>query len=304
MISVAAVAAAGLWLQLAAPPYTIVHTRERAAQAVRLAESIPAMVRGLEAALGSPPLPPSTLCLIDGDAAALHAPEPCDLGSVMPEWAAGIAIPERRVVIVRVDRAGGYPHRQLLAVTAHETAHLVEAEAAGGPGSAGEARLPPWFREGVAASVAHEGEWMDFLYLWTSPVAAADHPLAELARRFEGSSGGAPTRVAYAGAYSFVRHLTERHGKDFPARVLAGVREGLPFDAAFARAAGGDSLLDDERSWAASLRGPLRWMAWASSTWTLWAAITALVVLAWLLKRRRGRRVLERWEEEDRFDGF
>jgi hypothetical protein len=110
--------------------------------------------------------------------------------------------------------------------------------------------------------------------------------------------------VAYAGAYSFVRHLVSRHGADFPARVLAGVRSGLPFEEAFTRAAGGATLRDEERSWGDSLSGPLRWLAWASSTWTVWIVITVLVLLAWALRRVRTRRILQRWEEEDRFDGL
>jgi hypothetical protein len=84
--------------------------------------------------------------------------------------------------------------------------------------------------------------------------------------------------------------------------VLEGVRSGLPFEAAFARAAGGVTLREEESAWSQSLGGPLRWLAWASAEWTVWILMTALVLMAWLLQRLRTRRILKRWEEEDRFE--
>ncbi|MGH9866707.1 MAG: hypothetical protein ACREAA_00880 [Candidatus Polarisedimenticolia bacterium] len=271
-----------------APPFTLYHAPGHAAEAKLVAERAPVMAEDLRRRLEAPPLPPSTLCLLDQDTSVAPA-SVCDSALAMPEWAAGIAVPSRHEIVVRLDRVGRYPHRQLLSVVAHETVHLLE----------GDARTPPWFREGVAALMAHQGEWMDSLYLLGSPVASAAHPLDELGARFRTAGGTAEARVAYAGSFSFLTFLVRRHGDRLPARVLEDLRAGASFEEAFAHATGGVSLREEEQAWAESMNGPLRWLAVAGESWALWLMLALLMITGWLVKRRRTRRILARWEEQE-----
>ncbi len=212
----------------------------------------------------------------------------------MPDWAAGIAVPAQRLIVIRIDRVGRYAQRRLAAVLAHEAAHLLAHEAAG----AGSGLMPSWFREGLASHLARDGEWLDPIYLWASPLPSWPGPLATLSGWFRADGVPSLTRGAYAGAFSFMRLAVERHGERLPADVLAGLRSGLDFETAWARAAG-SSLARDEAAWSAHLRGATRWIGVVSSTFVLWMGITLLVVAAFLWKRWRTRRTLDAWRLEE-----
>jgi hypothetical protein len=208
-----------------------------------------------------------------------------------------VALPREHRILIWPDRIGRYTQRHLLSVVSHETAHLITYRAAGD----GADLMPLWFREGVASNLAREGEWLDFFYLWASPISSSDRPLDELSASFGAAGSSLLTRAAYAGSFSFVRFIEERHSPSLPSSVLAGLREGLDFGTAYRRAAG-VSLRQDERDWASTIRGRTRWVAIITSSFTLWVTITLLATIAYLRKRRRALRTMERWTEEDPFD--
>ncbi|HET9480322.1 MAG TPA: hypothetical protein VFP98_01070 [Candidatus Polarisedimenticolia bacterium] len=247
-------------------------------------------------ALEAPPLPASTLLLLHGDD---ELPDEW-AGLAMPEWAAGIAVSPDRIVVIRTDRIGRYGQRELAGVFAHETAHLMMFEAAGATGP-GPARMPGWFREGVAANLAREGEWQDFMHLWLSPASSGRRPLSSLSLWLQTAGSSGRRRAAYAGSFAFVRFAIERHSERLPALVLQGLREGLDFEAAWARATG-VPLAQEEAAWAETIRGRSRWISIVTSSFVLWAAMTLLFLMAWWLKRRRARRVIEQWEAMEPLD--
>jgi hypothetical protein len=104
---------------------------------------------------------------------------------------------------------------------------------------------------------------------------------------------------AYAIAGTFVRDLLERHGQDVAGDILAEVRRGLPFEAAFARATG-ETLAAAEASFWSRQSFWYRWVPLLTSSVTLWLGITLLAV--WAIRRRRQRdaALRARWEEEEK----
>jgi hypothetical protein len=288
--------------EISAPPYKILFPPSLSGDAAQIAAATPATVERLTREMESPPLTPATLLLVTGQASEDREEAPPDeplpvMPPSAPDWAAGLAMPEEHMVFIREDRVGRYAQRRLESVLAHETAHLIAYEAAG----QGAALMPRWFSEGAASSLAREGEWMDFFYLWLSPVASSPRPLADLTACFEDADSPVLVRAAYAGSFSFVRFVTARHSPRLIAEVLAGLREGLDFSEAYARAAG-TTLELDERAWASSMRGRNRWVGLLTSSLALWTAITLLFLTAWIAKRRRGRVVMDRWGDEDEFE--
>ena len=274
-----------------APPFTILSEPGLSAEAERIATAMPGIISRLMSELGARSLPESTLYLISRDAES-GIPQ----ASGMPIWAAGLALPRERTVVIRADRLGSYRQRQLLGVVAHEIAHLMMFEAAG----AGARLMPIWFREGVAANLARDGEWMDFMYLWISTIPTSAHPLSGLTDSFEARDSDLSPRTAYAGSFSFARFAMQRHTPALPSRILTSLREGLDFERAY-QAAAGVALSVDEAAWSAELRGRTRWAAILTSSAALWLVISLLFVLAYLLKKHRAARTMDRWREEDPF---
>jgi hypothetical protein len=120
-------------------------------------------------------------------------------------------------------------------------------------------------------------------------------PLADLDQRFAG--GERRVAGAYALAGAFVRDLVRRHGAGVPGRILAAVAAGAPFADAF-RAATGTTLSAAEAAfWRHhSLR---RWLPLATSTTTLWLAITLLALYAFGRRRRRDAARRRLWDDEE-----
>ncbi len=274
---------------LEAPPFTIHAPADLSVEAASLAAILPGALDRIQRALEAPPLPASSLYLIAGSAADGG---PAEVGDVMPDWAAGIALVSSRTAVIRTDRIGPYGQRRLENVLVHELTHLVMAEAAG---PSGRDAMPRWFREGVAGHFARDGEWLDFLHLWLSPVASSRHPLAVIESSFDRADSSSARRAAYAAAFSFVGHVIETHGEGALARTLRGLSHGLDFEQAWALATG-TSLRAEEADWSAGTRGVRRWTAILSSSVTLWGVITALFLLAGAARRMRTRRIMKEWD--------
>ncbi|MEJ2084443.1 MAG: hypothetical protein P8Y44_02030, partial [Acidobacteriota bacterium] len=92
--------------------------------------------------------------------------------------------------------------------------------------------------------------------------------------------------------------LIHRHGSDSPARILAGVAAGLPFDVSFERTVG-LSLVEAESSFWSRYTFWYRWLPIITSSATLWLFVTALFLIAARARRKRTSQLLESWEDSD-----
>lgn len=257
-------------------------------EAERLARRVPEVAGSVARRLGLPlPASGTIILLASENAGAPFAGQ----ARGMPGWAAGQTFSGSSTILLRLDRIGTYGQRETGTVLAHELAHLIVGAALPGGGS----ELPIWFREGLASAASGEGEFRDAWQLWISSLATSAHPYARLEAAFASESSHAE---AYAGALAAVRFLRSRYGQDVEGRVLAGIREGLDFPRAFALASG-SSLPAAEAAWKADLGRPRKWIMWIGSALTLWIGVTFLILIAYAVKRRRSRRILDAWEPEE-----
>ncbi|MBI4616260.1 MAG: hypothetical protein HY720_21785 [Planctomycetes bacterium] len=212
-------------------------------------------------------------------------------GGEPPEWALAVARPGAGLIAIRIsglDSLAG----NLRSTLAHEMTHLALGEIerrAGRP-------LPRWFDEGVcewASRSLHLGAGEDLTL-----AAASDRllPLAEIAEEFPEDSGDAS--LAYLESRFFVEDLAERHGRRVVAKILDRFEAGEDFDAAF-EIETGESVREAEARWKAQVtpRFPKLWLLVRGMT--LFSIAALLVVLAYARKRRRARRILDRWEAEE-----
>ncbi len=276
-------------VRLEAPPFTIQAASRLLSQASRIAGLAPGLAGRAAEDLGLPPLRHGTITVLAGT----RPDDPFhDTAVSMPSWAAGQAFPASGSILIRLDRIGTYGQREIGSVLAHEIAHLIIGAALPGAGR----ELPSWFSEGTASAVAREGEWRDTWIVWTSVLVGSEHPFADLEAALV--RGEMDRSLAYAGSLAAVTFLRRAHGRDLPARVVASLRRGSDFEAAFQQAAG-VPLTQAERAWREDLSRPRTWLLWIGSTFTLWIVATLLILLAYALKRHRSRRVLEGWRLEE-----
>lgn len=208
----------------------------------------------------------------------------------VPPWVSGYAYSDRGIVVLMPSRTPAYPDASLEDLLRHEVAHVLIARASGNQS------LPRWFHEGMAMIAGLTWGLDDRTRLTMTLLADRQISLAELDQRFEGTS--AQVFRAYAISGAFVRDLLERHDPDAPARVLAGVRQGLSFDDAFRRATG-ETLAQAESAFWQRQSFWYRWVPILTSSALLWVVITLLFL--WAVRRRRARdaALQRKWEEEE-----
>lgn len=240
----------------------------------------------LERSLGVRLAAPVTMVVIPPD------PEPypavARLDRAAPPWAAGFAIASWRIGGLRIARADVYPFGDPAAVLAHEVAHFLLHDAGGDD-------LPRWFSEGVATRVQRSWGLRD-AFVYSSNLMIGPLPsLRQLDRSFSGSARDA--RLAYAASFDFVDWAAGEYGEDVVRRVLRGARTRR-FDAAW-REATGVSLSESEAGWRRTSLALYRWIPAITGAGGLWLAITALFLVATWGRKRRTRRLYDRWADEE-----
>jgi hypothetical protein len=151
--------------------------------------------------------------------------------SRVPRWAAGVADGERRRIVLFRNHLGGYPHRDLDGLIAHEASHLI-LHAALPRGQ----DVPRWFDEGLAMVVERDLSVHDAFQLARLSLLSGPFPLEAIADSWPGD--GASARLAYAQSFGLVAFADELAGPGSPRRLVSAMRRGQAFDRAFERAYG------------------------------------------------------------------
>jgi len=216
-------------------------------------------------------------------------PEDSPVARATPSWVAGFADGARGVIVIFPSRTPPYPYDSMEALLHHEVAHVLIARAAP------SAEIPRWFHEGLAMALERTWGLRDRSELALA-VVGGRRSLAALDADFRGSEASAARAYGVSGA--FVHDLITRHGPGFPARLLASLAAGTPFDDAFSGATA-MSLAEAERVfWRESWW--YRVVPWLTSSFALWMGIVVLAVVARRRRAARRRLLRERWEAEER----
>ncbi|MYI74637.1 MAG: hypothetical protein F4057_04750 [Acidobacteria bacterium] len=225
-----------------------------------------------------------------GPIRVLIVPEDAALARDTPTRVAAFADASLDLVVLFPARIGSYPYSSLETVLFHEVAHVLTARAGGG------GRIPRWFNEGLAR--AAERTWgLGARSRFTWEVIAGGRLSATA---LEGLFYGSDRDVARAYVLSdaVVRDLLEHYGPDAPARILARMAGGAPFEVALYAVTGYPvdgvmlSFWSRHDTWKS-------WISAAGHPFTQWVLITLLALAAiWSHRRRRQRRRLQ-WELEE-----
>lgn len=217
-------------------------------------------------------------------------PENSETARRTPSWVSGFADGASRTIVLFPGRVASYPDDTLQTLVHHEVAHVLVAEAAGGR------RVPRWFNEGVATVAAREWGIEDRARYAAAVVGRGQRSTADLDLGF--ARGGRNVARSYALSAAFVRWLQAEYGVQVTARILELISRDMSFREAFVRSTG------DTLEWAEHrffVREALwhTWVPFLTSSGVLWAAITALAVIAIRRRRAKSAQMRERWDLEE-----
>ena len=207
-----------------------------------------------------------------------------------PAWSVGTAYPARNLIILRSPRAIQGGRTEIEEVLRHEYAHLALARALRGN------EAPRWLDEGFTM-LQSRGWSLTWTYVLSRGVLSKTLiPLEELIDGFPRDQHQA--QLAYAQSFSFVSFIKTEYGPEALPRLIKGIAHGLDTETAL-RQATGLGLRNLERRWKKELKRRYSWIPIATSFFSLWFLASLLFLLGYWLKRRRSKKILEEWEQEE-----
>lgn len=210
----------------------------------------------------------------------------------VPRWAAAVAYPDSRLVLVKSPRILKQQRRDLTQVTVHEMSHVLLHEILGP-----EVDIPHWLDEGVAMYEAKQWDLGNMVTL--SRVSLADEfiPLHTLAQGFPVDPEEADQ--AYTQSFSFVSYLNNQYGPEAFREFLALFRASTNLNHALHETYGA-TLSRLEADWIGWVRVRYTWAPVITGSGALWFVLAWLIVAGYLRKRALSRRTLQTWELEER----
>lgn len=208
----------------------------------------------------------------------------------LPQWAVGVAYPARNAMVLRSPRLVPGHEEDLVEVFTHELTHLVLAE------RFGDHAVPRWLNEGLAMYEAYE--WRPAQDVQMGKYVLSDQliPLEELTQAFSRDAYG--VRQAYLQSYSLVNHILSEYGRPAFHGLIERLSRGEAFEQA-APVALGVSLEELEAEWRRHLRFRYNLIPFLTSSTLLWVLITLVLTATYVQRKRRARKVLAQWAEEE-----
>jgi len=212
---------------------------------------------------------------------------------IEPDWVAGLAIPSRNVMAVRVGGTSEGRPEALARTARHELAHLALGRATGG-------RAPRWLQEGYAQLAAGDWDWGQAWRLRLIFLRRGGEVLGDLDAAFRGREDEA--RMAYLLSYTAVHRLLGMSGPGGLRALFSRLRGGTSFDEALRRVYG---ITEGQfvEAWRKSVRNRYGWLFFLSRASLFWIAVTMLLLVVGWRRRRHDRRRWEELREEERRAG-
>ena len=209
-----------------------------------------------------------------------HSPEALDaaIGSVAPEWRAGVAVPSRNLLVIPSGEGAGILSGEGLRTLRHEWAHLGLHQFLGG------LRIPRWFSEGYAEYAAGGFDAMEAWRLRVGLALGRAPPMDSLALAWPRRQDQA--QVAYLLAASAVTYLVEESGERGLQIFLERWRADGSFETAL-RGTFGVTSGQLEEDWRAHVRSRYGWLFVLAHSSVFWLLLG--VVLVYMVRARRAR---------------
>ena len=198
----------------------------------------------------------------------------------VPYWSGGVARAGSEIHIF------GNNRRVWLSTLRHELFHTLIGQ--------NEISIPVWLNEGLAQWQAGQMDWGRFTELGTATARGQLIPLVDMDVIL--SFNHKRASLAYAQALDATRFLLRRYGESILPYLLKA--DELGFRDRFL-AETGESLIDFEIAWRDRMEERFWFFKISQIPGILWAASPLIVILAWFLKYRRGKKKIQEWELEE-----
>lgn len=206
-----------------------------------------------------------------------------------PEWAAGLAISRRRVILIAPGNPGWAD------TTVHELAHLAVALAAA------DKSVPKWFNEGMAVGIAEQWDLDRSTLMMQAGVFGNFLERADLDKSWPQLASQAS--LAYAQSASLVRFGERSYGGNVWRDILELMRqdESLEWSSAFIRVTGESETMFWE-SWLDSAKTRWSFVPLVTGAGLGWVLIMLLAIFVWRWRQRQSRERLAEMRRSEAYE--
>lgn len=230
------------------------------------------------------PALPSTV--LDSGATVFLAPDELRFDSLTgaraPDWGAGVAYPDRGIIVLPAYASRRASPQDLPRVLRHELAHVALQR------WLGALRSPRWFTEGYATWTAGQFDESAAWLLRLAFLTGRAPPLDSLVLDWPLQPTDA--RVAYLLSASAVAWLDERGGERTMRIFFERWRE-TGFERALFDVYGFTNATLEEY-WSKTIRRRYGWLLFLAQSVVIWAITAVFVIVLFVIRRRRDRRKL------------
>ncbi len=211
-------------------------------------------------------------------------------GQRAPEWVLAIAYPQQGIILMKAPRMITQGHPDILQTFKHELTHILLGEAFG------SRPVPRWLQEGMAQLM--ENAWnFNRISIMTRAVLSNELiPLWDMSASFPADLHRA--EVAYAESYYFLSFILNRFGRQALQKFIREISQGVDIDVALTRGTG-MRLREIIQLWERYIKLRFNWIPIITGGGAMWFVASSVLVIGYLIKRRRARRLLRQWELED-----
>jgi len=211
-------------------------------------------------------------------------------GMWVPLWAAGVAYPDRNVIVLLSPRAIKGSRTNVVDVFAHEFSHIALGRALTG------VKVPVWLNEGLAIYEAREWTFSRISVLTRAVLTDRLIPLPVLTLSFPAEEE--PAELAYAESFLFISFLINKVGREAFHRLIRDYTRYGDLAGALRRGTG-MTLADLEERWLVYLKLRVSWIPIVTSVSALWFVAALIFVYGYARKKRQANRRLKEMEMEE-----
>ena len=211
------------------------------------------------------------------------------VGKNFPGWSDGLAAPMKNMIILKSARWMP-PETDNDAIAVHELTHIMLNRAVhGNP-------IPRWLNEGLAVYYSGEKGFATGSRVSKALVTNSIIPLSDIDEVLQFHVDKA--QLAYQQSYLAVDYLFHKYGSTAVKQIIHKMGTGLNTNQAFLEVINLD-LWEFEEQWYQYIQRKYRWHFLMEFENYLWVFILLLFVSGFLVIRRRNKRIIQQWQEED-----
>ncbi len=209
----------------------------------------------------------------------------------VPDWGVGCAIPSRNEIVVLSPLASEY-EQSFGEIVRHEWAHIALRH------KVGRGYLPRFIDEGFAMNFADQWGSGYAVTLAKAQLTGSLFPLQNIDRvNFFNSS---QAQIAYAQSHAAVAYFYSSYGEKTFLLLMEELRRGASLEHAMENTIGASFIIFEEE-YRKYIKDNYNWYLIFFDMTFLWIGLALLIVFGFLLKKKKGRDTIKRWEEEEKY---